>query len=64
MNVDFELQDLAAAAEFSPSNAGLWDFGIWDESSWGSELLFLIIGKASQVLDIADQRSLSLRHKG
>jgi hypothetical protein len=36
MNVDFELEDLAAAAEFSPSNAGLWNSGIWDDSTWGS----------------------------
>jgi hypothetical protein len=37
MNVDFDLQDTTASLAFSPSNFGLWDTALWDDSYWGTE---------------------------
>lgn len=36
MNVDFDLQDTAAAAAFAPTGSGLWDIGLWDDALWGA----------------------------
>jgi hypothetical protein len=38
MNVDFDIEDTAAAVSLSASSVGLWDAGLWDNAQWGSGL--------------------------
>ena len=37
-NVDFDIEDTAAAVSLSASSVGLWDAGLWDNAQWGSGL--------------------------
>ena len=41
INVDFNINDVAAPLTFSPSSYGTWGTSLWDASSWGGGLNIL-----------------------
>jgi len=41
MNVDFDLTNSTNSLSFTPSSSGLWDVGMWDNSTWGGDFIIV-----------------------
>ena len=38
INIDFDTAEPTTSLTFSPSNAAIWDLGVWDAATWGGGL--------------------------